>query len=183
SRVMAGIEAAVAVIPEVKLNCVVMKGINDDEAANLVAFADALGIDIRFIEYMPTRGNSTRQDLYVPGDAVRASLPYNLLPMPGSPSAAARYYGSPDLRIRVGFINPVSHSFCAHCDRVRLTAEGYLYGCLFSAERINLFEQLDRGSERVRQVLQQVLDSKQFLGCVVGANATGDLPSFVDMGG
>jgi len=183
ARVTAGIRAAVGVIPEVKLNCVVMKGINDDEAAELVALANDLRIDIRFIEYMPTRGNVTQQDLYVPGDTIRASLPYIFTPLPGPQSAAARYYGAPDLRIRVGFINPVSHSFCAHCDRIRLTSDGYLYGCLFSAEKVNLFDHLGRGSNSVHRVLQQILDGKRFLGCIGAGESMADLPSFVDMGG
>lgn len=183
ARVSAGIKAAVSIIPEVKLNCVVMKGINDDEVPDLVAFANDLGIDIRFIEYMPTRGNVSQRDLYVPGDTIRTSIPNDLSPLPGPQSAAARYYGAPDLFIRVGFINPVSHSFCAHCNRIRLTSDGYLYGCLFSPERVNLFDHLGRGTESVRQVLQQTLDGKRFFGCAVGKKATTDLPSFVDMGG
>ncbi len=182
-RVLDGIRAGIGVIPEVKLNCVMMKGVNDDEATEMVAFADDLGVDIRFIEYMPTRGSGTRQDLYIPGHQVMSSLPYTLTPMPGRRSLAARYYRADDLNIRVGFINAVSHSFCAHCDRIRLTSDGCLYGCLFSGQKINLFELLTHGSASVRYSLKQLLDSKQYLGCPKIGKPTEDLPSFVDMGG
>lgn len=181
--VLAGIRACKGLIPEVKLNCVMMKCVNDDEAAEMVAFADSLGVDIRFIEYMPSRGNLTRRDLYIAGDEVKKSMPFALTPLSGPRKAAARYYVADNLRIRVGFINAVSHPFCARCDRIRMTSDGNLYGCLFSGHKVNLFALLSQGRERLQSSLQELLEIKRSLGCSSANNMAENLPSFVDLGG
>ncbi len=181
--VVAGIRACKALIPEVKLNCVMMKCVNDDEATEMVVFADSLGVDIRFIEYMPSRGNLTRRDLYIAGDVVKRSIPFALTPLPGSREAAARYYVANNLRIRVGFINAVSHPFCAHCDRIRMTSAGNLYGCLFSGHKVKLSTVLAKGRERLQESLQELIDNKRSPGCPSAGNMGENLPSFVDIGG
>lgn len=182
-NVLAGIEAAMKHIPAVKLNCVVMGGINSDEVGNMVRFADKLGIDIRFIEYMPTRHGSSQDSTYVSGDAIRADLGYPFYPVEAKPGSAARYYRSDDLCIRVGFINPVSHPFCSDCDRIRLTADGNLYGCLFSGRAINLFEMMDSNRDSISDEIKELIAARTNTGCSLLSRGEHYLPSFIVTGG
>lgn len=182
-QVIEGIDASIAHIKQVKLNCVVIKGINDDELEALARFAAERSIDIRYIEYMPTKHNSKDSRGYLSGDDVRASLPFDLQPIETEPSAAARYFYSPELNIRIGFINPVSHSFCAQCDRLRLASDGQLYGCLFSGDSVNLFSLLDESYEYAEEKISQLMSDKQYIGCPKTFGADTTLPSFIDMGG
>jgi len=182
-RVIAGIHSAIAEFATVKLDCVLIRGVNDHEAAALVRFCDDLGIDVRFIEYMPTRSTPRRDDRFISGDVVRQRLPFDLTPTASEPAAAACYYRSSQLRIRVGFISAVSHPFCAECDRLRLASDGQLYGCLFSGSAVNLFELLDRGDVAAAAAIESLVNSKQYLGCAAAEGCDDDLPSFISMGG
>jgi len=182
-RVVAGIHAAVAEIKAVKLNCVLINGVNDHEAEALVRFADSLGIDIRFIEFMPTRSSPQSDHRFISGDVIRDRLPFDLTPASSDKAAAARYYRAPELKIRVGFINPVSHPFCTECDRLRLASDGQLYGCLFSSNTVNLFELLEKGDDAATEAVDWLLNSKQYLGCTGAVRSDDDLPSFISMGG
>ncbi len=178
-----GIKESIKYIPKVKLNTVLIRGTNDDEAHDLIQFANKLKVDIRFIEFMPTKLNSENSDQYISGDEIKASLPYDFKPIKNDPSTAARYETSSDLDINVGFINPVSHSFCAMCNRIRLTSDGRLYGCLFSGESFNLFDALAKGYDVATNEVHQLVANKQYKGC---SRKTGDsafFPSFVNMGG
>jgi len=180
---LAGIEASMKHIPTVKLNCVVMGGVNSDEVGNMVRFADKLGIDIRFIEYMPTRHGSSQGSAYVSGETIRADLGYSFDPVESNPGSAARYYRSNDLGIRVGFINPVSHPFCADCDRIRLTAEGNLYGCLFSGQAFNLFEMIDNQPDNIANEIKALIAARTNTGCSLLSRGEHYLPSFIVTGG
>jgi cyclic pyranopterin phosphate synthase len=183
SQVLKGIDAAMRHIGEVKLNCVVMMGINDDEASEMIRYADDLGIDIRFIEYMPTRLNADEMGAFLSNDVLRQRLPFNLRPVPTEAAGAARYFVSSALRIRVGFISPVSHSFCSTCDRLRLSAEGVLYGCLFSSQGINLFDLLNENTHEAQVALEQLLANKSYRGCAAALADRSHLPSFIHIGG
>ncbi|MFW6125041.1 MAG: GTP 3',8-cyclase MoaA [Pirellulales bacterium] len=136
-RVMAGIEAArQAGLNPVKLNTVVLRGINDQELPRLVSFAADRGCEIRFIEMMPMGPLADRwRDLFVPlGEMERtlAGIVHRRRPHPDGPSPAR----SSEITLRdgrkvtVGFITPMSHGFCSRCNRLRLAADGSLYTCL-----------------------------------------------------
>jgi len=101
-QVIEGIDAATQYIPTVRLNCVLMRDVNSDETAEMIAFADARRIDIRFIEFMPSRGDSSRDERYISGREVRESLPYLLTAVKSDPADAARYYRSDHLDIFCG---------------------------------------------------------------------------------
>ena len=182
-KVVSGIEAGIEQIGNVKLNCVLMRGVNDDEAGAMVEFADRLGVTIRFIEYMPSRSIERNQGQYISGGEIMARLGYSFVPIGSDSSSAAKYYSAPGLDIPVGFINPVSHPFCADCDRLRLAADGKLYGCLFSSRSVNLFELLQSGEETARREIEKLIESKQYLGCAGAAHSPDNLPSFIEMGG
>jgi len=183
NRVMAGIEAAAEHIGRVKLNCVLIRGVNDDEAEGLIRFADNRGLDMRFIEFMPNRYSAPGDPRYISSSEIRDRLPWDFVKLPGHPNSAARYYTTPSLRIKVGFISSVSHPFCGGCDRIRLTADGLLYTCLYDSRRINLFDLLEGDPGQARTAFEKLVESKQFRGCHTGANPDIDLPSFSAIGG
>ncbi|MFQ5453496.1 MAG: GTP 3',8-cyclase MoaA [Candidatus Zixiibacteriota bacterium] len=181
--VLKGIIACLKFIPKVKLNTVMIKGFNDNEVNRLIKFADNLKVDIRFIEYMPTKYTASEYKEFIAGDDIKNNLPFALEPAKSDPSTAARYYRSPDLNIKVGFINPVSHSFCSQCNRIRLTSDGQLYSCLFSTDSFNLFDALKYGYDNASQLIHKLIHEKSFSGCSPFQSSLNNLPSFVNMGG
>lgn len=182
-KVIRGIESSIQVIPKVKMNCVLIDGVNDDEADDMIEYANKIGVDIRFIEYMPTKHNKNKKRGYLANQDLRAKSRYEFYPVLENSSAAARYFSSPDLDIKVGFISPVSHPFCASCDRIRITADGMLYGCLFSSRGFNLFELLEDKSINIQTRLSQIMASKNIRGCNAAMQNIDSLPSFYQVGG
>ncbi|MBD1600915.1 GTP 3',8-cyclase MoaA [Pseudomonas typographi] len=134
--VIAGIDAARrAGFTHTKLNCVVMKGRNDDEILDLVQFAIDRELDISFIEEMPLGAISehSRAETFCSSAQVRERIAerFTLLASAESTQGPSRYWRLAEApNIRVGFISPHSHNFCATCNRVRLTVEGRLLLCL-----------------------------------------------------
>lgn len=137
---LAGIEAArVAGLAPLKVNCVLMGGVNDDEVADIARLARDHALDVRFIELMPI-GEAARwpRSRFMPAEAVLAALP-ELEPVVGSGrGGVAELFSAPGWAGRVGLIRPMSHRFCAGCTRIRVTADGRLKPCLHSADEIDL---------------------------------------------
>ncbi|MCE9662016.1 GTP 3',8-cyclase MoaA [Halomonas sp. M5N1S17] len=126
----------------IKLNAVILKGRNDDEVLDLVAFARAEGVDISFIEEMPL-GQSIghdRAETFCSSDEVRARIEsrHALVPTTENTLGPSRYFRMADSDSRIGFISPHSHNFCAACNRVRVTAEGRLLLCLGNEHSVDL---------------------------------------------
>jgi GTP 3',8-cyclase len=149
--------AAAAGLTPVKLNAVLVRGINDDEAASLLRYALEHGYELRFIEQMPLdAGHTWRRDQMVTAEEILAQLrsAYALLPDPaergGAPAETwlvgghQRADGRP---ARVGVIASVSQPFCAACDRTRLTADGAVRSCLFSQKETSLRDALRAGAD------------------------------------
>jgi len=137
-RVMAGIEAAQASrLRPVKVNAVLVRGLNDDEVEAFAEFARERDLIMRFIEFMPLDADRawTRASV-VEGAEVhrRISARWQLVPIVHERSETARKYRFADGRGEIGLISPVSQPFCGHCSRIRLTADGKLRTCLFSKE-------------------------------------------------
>ncbi len=144
-QVIAGIDAAVAAgFERVRINAVVLKGRNDDEALDLVAFARDRGIDLAFIEEMPLGliDEHDRQLSFCSSDELRNLIaPHYALHAEGDPAGSAgpsRFYRMADSPSRIGFISPHSHNFCHLCNRVRLTVEGRLLLCLGNEHAVDL---------------------------------------------
>lgn len=144
-QVIAGIDAAIAAgFERVRINAVVLKGRNDDEALDLVAFARDRRIDLAFIEEMPLGliDEHDRQLSFCSSDELRALIsPRYPLQAEGDPSGSAgpsRFYQMADSPSRIGFISPHSHNFCHLCNRVRLTVEGRLLLCLGNEHAVDL---------------------------------------------
>ncbi|NBO63297.1 MAG: GTP 3',8-cyclase MoaA [Acidobacteria bacterium] len=154
AQVMAGIDAAIAArLSPVKVNCVVIRGINDDQVVGFAELAREKGIDVRFIEFMPLdNGQIWKRELVVPGEEVRARIaakyPLERLPGRNVSETARRWRFADGVAGEVGFINPVTQPFCGHCSRIRLTADGMIRTCLFSTTEQNIRELLRTGATR-----------------------------------
>ncbi|WNW10540.1 GTP 3',8-cyclase MoaA [Pseudomonas sp. DTU_2021_1001937_2_SI_NGA_ILE_001] len=161
-QVIAGIDAAIAAgFTHTKLNCVVMQGRNDHEINDLVAFAAERQLDISFIEEMPLGAISehSRKEAFFSSEAVRQRIAerYTLLPSTESTQGPSRYWRVAEApAIRIGFISPHSHNFCATCNRVRLTVEGRLLLCLGNEHSADLKAVL-RANPGQPQVLREAI--------------------------
>ena len=133
-QVLDGIEAAAAAGLGVKINAVALRGVNDDEIHDLVAWCGARGHDLTFIEVMPMGdlGNEDRLDQYYSLKALRRDLEsrWTLVDTTERTGGPARYARVLETGGRVGFITPLTHNFCESCNRVRLTCTGQLFMCL-----------------------------------------------------
>ena len=141
--VMEGIVEAKAVgFGPVKVNTVLMKGINEDEILPLVAFAIEQELELRFIEWMPTTPlvDVEREGKFFSNECARRLVEqrYRLIPDDPDPHSPARSFLIAGARARVGFINPLSNVFCAMCNRVRLKANGRIKTCLHGKEELDL---------------------------------------------
>ncbi len=141
-KVMAGLEAAKDAGIQVKINCVALKGVNDDELSDFVGWCGKHGFDLTFIEVMPMGdiGGETRVDQYLPLSMVRAMLneKWTLDDIDYSSGGPARYSVCRETGQKVGFITPMTHNFCESCNRVRLTCTGTLYMCLGQEDAADL---------------------------------------------
>ena len=127
-RVMEGIDAAEkAGLSPLKLNAVLMKGVNSDGAGELISLAKERKIDVRFIELMPFSDEGENADLLVTGDELLKQFP--ILEYTGS-EGTAKYYSAEGFKGRVGLISPVTRKFCNGCNRVRLLCDGKVKPCL-----------------------------------------------------
>lgn len=140
----------------IKINMVVMKGVNDDEVQDMVDFCIEHDFTLRFIETMPvgeTGRDATSQYISLQEVKARLAEQYELLPgmMPGG--GPARYVQVAGTNLRIGFITPISQHFCETCNRVRLSVDGTLYMCLGQEERYPLRPLLRAGisDEKLQQ--------------------------------
>lgn len=134
----------------VKVNAVIIRGLNDHEIEALAGFARERSLNLRFIEFMPLdSARAWLNELVVPGREVLARLQtrFDLRPAPSdNPSSTARRWTFPDGRGELGIIAPVSEPFCGYCNRVRLTADGKIRTCLFSVTEHDLRSRLRGGA-------------------------------------
>ena len=150
-RVLAGIDAAISRgLAPVKINCVVMRGSNDDEIAAFAQWTRERAVYVRFIELMPVHENlGVQRDAYVSSDEilerVQAVGDLQSVPGPGG-NGPARYFAFDGAPGAVGVISPLSHDYCERCNRVRLTASGKLRLCLFGDHEIDLRTPLRAGT-------------------------------------
>jgi cyclic pyranopterin phosphate synthase len=161
--VLAGIDAAQAsALRPVKVNAVLVRGINDDEVEAFAEFARDRDLVMRFIEYMPLDADRNwHRGLVVTADEVyrRITARWELEPLAYNPGETARRYRFAEGRGEIGLVSPVSQPFCGHCSRIRLTADGKLRTCLFSRDDHDL-RALLRGNaddaeiaDRIREIV------------------------------
>ena len=147
-QVWRGIEAVMAAgLHPVKLNAVVIRGINDEEILPLAELTRDQPIHVRYIEYMHLN-NADRDayfDAFVPGKEIRERLERvvgGLEPLTTDPSAPAKLFKVPGWEGAIGFINPVSEPFCGACSRMRLTSDGKVRPCLMTDRELDMREAL-----------------------------------------
>jgi cyclic pyranopterin phosphate synthase len=140
-QVLEGLAAAKAAGLKVKLNTVALKGVNEDEIADVVAWAHGQGFDATLIEVMPLgEVEEDRFDHYLPLVAMREQLErhWTLVPSDHRTGGPARYFDVAETGGRLGLITPLTNNFCEGCNRIRVTATGQLYACLGGNERVDL---------------------------------------------
>jgi cyclic pyranopterin phosphate synthase len=147
----------------IKVNCVVMRGRNDDEVADFAAITRERPWHVRFIEVMPTGENlGVSADEFVSSDEILENIGRigDLRPVAGpAGNGPARYYAFDGAAGTVGVITPMSHNYCDRCNRMRLTADGQLRPCLFGHAQTNLRDPLRRG-EPLEPLIRQTLRIK-----------------------
>ncbi|MBF6619956.1 MAG: GTP 3',8-cyclase MoaA [Patulibacter sp.] len=164
-KVLEGIAAAQATpgIDQVKINAVAMRGVTEHEAIDLVAFARAQDLQLRFIEVMPLdAGHRWQPTDVLTADELRAIIGrrWPIAPLERAPSSTATVFRFADGGGEVGFIASVSEPFCADCDRLRLTADGQLRTCLFA-----------HGETDLRSALRDGADDEGLAALITGAVA------------
>src|SRR5438034_3597488 len=166
-HVLAGVRAARrAGLWPVKVNCVLMRGFNEDQIIPFGMFAREEGVVVRFIEFMPLEEDRVwTPDVVVPMDEILEKLnafrPVRQLP--NELSETARRYTFDDGKGEIGIIAPVSHPFCGHCSRVRLTSDGKIRTCLFSLLDHDLAGRMYRGASdaELASYVCSVVDQKE----------------------
>jgi GTP 3',8-cyclase len=166
-HVLAGIRAARrAGLWPLKVNCVLMRGFNEDQIIPFGMFAREEGVTVRFIEFMPLEeGRTWAPSTVVTLDEILARMAeYRpLVEIPHARSETARRYRFEDGVGEIGIIAPVSHPFCGHCSRIRITSDGKIRTCLFSVWDHDLHAQMQRGAsdDELAEFIQGVVAKKE----------------------
>ncbi|HEY0760524.1 MAG TPA: GTP 3',8-cyclase MoaA [Acidisarcina sp.] len=152
AKVLAGVRAAKAEgLGPVKVNCVLLRGFNEDQIVPFARFAREEGVIVRFIEFMPLEEDRLwSPDVVVSLDEIveRLNAYRPVVPLPANAgSETARRFTFDDGVGEIGIIAPVSHPFCGHCSRIRLTSDGKIRTCLFSQSDHDLYALLMRGED------------------------------------
>jgi cyclic pyranopterin phosphate synthase len=149
-KVLEGVDAAVSAgLAPVKINCVVMRGVNDDEIVDFARFGRERGVTVRFIEFMPldAQGEWTNEQVVTKAEIVAAiGDVFPLEPVAERESDPAARWRYVDGGGEFGVIPSVTEAFCESCDRVRLTADGMLRHCLFATRELDLRTLLRNGA-------------------------------------
>ena len=150
-KVLDGLRAAQSAGLGVKINAVALKGDNDDELGDMLAWCGDEGFDMTIIEVMPMGdiGTENRLDQYLPLSRVRADLSkrFTLTDIPFRTGGPARYVKVEETGRKLGFITPLTHNFCESCNRVRVTCTGQLFMCLGQDDNADLRRALRDGGE------------------------------------
>ena len=190
ARVRAGIQAAQdAGLGPVKVNCVLIRGINDHQIEAFAEFSRSEGVIVRFIEFMPLEDDrSWRAASVVPLAEIVARLervqPLRAL-APNHSSETARRYTFADGRGEIGIIAPVSQPFCGHCSRIRVTSDGNVRTCLFSQSDHDMVGPMRRGAsdEELRDWVRGVVQRKEARHHIGEAGFLQPSRSMVQIGG
>lgn len=166
-EVFSGIEAANhAGLEPVKINMVVMRGINDDEVLDFAQRSITEGWHVRFIEFMPFGTPVAKTIETVPRREIQERIQSlgKLEPYTGpTGNGPARYYRFPGARGTIGFITPMTEHFCHSCNRLRITSDGQLRPCLLADDEVNIKEPLRNGAnnDELKQLIQQAVALKR----------------------
>jgi cyclic pyranopterin phosphate synthase len=164
--VMAGIEAALAAgFAPLKINVVVMRGVNDDEILDFVAWAKDRPINVRFIEYMPFPDNKWSTGGLMPYAEMRALIArdHELVPLVGERTAVGKDFRLAGHSGTISFVTSMTESFCGGCNRLRVTADGNIKSCLFHPAEQSLRDAMRSGGtdDDIERLITNAVDGKQ----------------------
>ncbi|UCH83467.1 MAG: GTP 3',8-cyclase MoaA [Candidatus Latescibacterota bacterium] len=188
-RVFDAIQNAVKsrAFPRVKINTVIMRGVNDDEIGHLADWGLSNPIDLRFIEFMPTHRSGWGHARYVSEAEMKKTIGVPLEPVHDraanrGPAITYRRGDSPG---RISFISAVSRSFCGQCNRLRVTSQGQLVGCLFGDQRVDLRELVERNApaKEIERVIVSAVRSPGFRREGLSTSVTSLKPRMRGLGG
>lgn len=151
---------------DLKINTVILKGINDDEIIDFVNFIKNRRIILRFIEYMPFGNNNWKREKFVSTNEIKEKIEscFNLIKLNENPSSPAETYQLSNFTGKVGFISPISNHFCQNCNRIRIKSDGRLKLCLFneSTSEVDLRKYLRNEKTTYREIAEIILNSLQY---------------------
>lgn len=162
-RVFEGIDEAERVgLSPLRLNAVLIRGVNDDQAEKLISIAKNRKIDVRFIELMPFSDEGENEKLVIKGEEILKGFPFlEPVEVQGKDfeKSVARYYTAEGFKGKVGFITPVSHKFCSECNRIRLLSDGKVRPCLGNDSFFDLMPYINN-EEMLREKAKEAILSK-----------------------
>ena len=150
----------------VKVNVVAMKGINDAEILDFIAWTKNTPIHIRFIEFMPFDGNQWNREKVITLEEILSLVKskYEFAPMERLPHETAKNYQVPGHKGTFAVISTMSAPFCGDCNRIRLTADGKMKNCLFSTSETDLLTAYRNGGDVTALIYENIASKKQSLG-------------------
>ncbi len=165
-RIISNIKLLIANDFNVKVNAVVMKGVNDGEIIDFVNWTKDLDVDVRFIEFMPFDGNKWNWDKKVSYKEILKTVRTNftaddLIRIEDKPNDTAKNYKIKGYKGSFGVISPVTNPFCNTCNRIRLTADGKIKNCLFSLDETDLLSALRHGEDIVPLIFDSIINKKK----------------------
>jgi len=162
NKVLEGIDKSLEVGLKVKINMVPLKGINDNEIIDILEFCRARDIEVRYIEYMEnSHANSDIKGLHGREILSIIKQKYTIKKVGRTPSSPSFSYQLQENGYKFGLIDPHKHDFCEDCNRIRLTAEGYLIPCLYFDEAMSIADAVKNNNiDKAALILQEVLANK-----------------------
>lgn len=150
----------------VKINTVVMKGVNESEIPDFIEWTRELPIEVRFIEFMPFSGNHWSSSKVFSHDKILELISghHDFIKLPDKIHDTTKKFQIPGYRGSFAVISSMSHPFCAGCNRLRLTTDGKMKNCLFSGKETDILGALRTGMDIVPLIKQCVLSKEEFLG-------------------
>lgn len=164
-KTMGNLYQAIAAGFKMKINCVLMKGENDDEIVDFIRFTEDLPIAVRFIEFMPFDGNKWNMSKLVSeaeilGQVEKAFGKEKLISLPDEKNLTARKFKIEGFQGEFGIISSVTNPFCGTCNRIRLTANGRIKNCLFSNLETDLLKVMREGGNVEELILESIYHKK-----------------------
>lgn len=161
-KILDGIEKSIEVGLKVKINCVVMKGMNDNQILPLIAYCRERNITVRFLELMQMGHlHQNYEEFFFPEEQILKiiSEQYNIVAIPREDNATAKYWITDD-QYKIGIISNESDPFCNDCNRLRLDSYGNIFGCLSSNNAINISDCIADGEDITNRLVQALAQKK-----------------------
>ncbi len=147
---------------ELKVNAVIMRGVNDDELTDFVEWTRDIPLTVRFIEFMPFDGNRWDDNSMVPMAEIKDKIADKFMILRGKdgPNDTTKHYRVPGYKGQFGIISSMSEHFCGSCNRIRLLANGSMKNCLFSNDEVSLLQPLRQGEDLEPIIRDTILEKK-----------------------